>query len=120
MSDPPSARSTSNALTLFETKEASDKEYKASDVVPLDLRHPSSPNFIPYPPATKPDCPLSAVPMKRKKSSGYVRNYERIASANRWFMRSHLLMGGAKPWAFMGSLTLVFGIACVWLGTVKH
>jgi hypothetical protein len=26
-------------------------------------------------------------------------------------------MGGAKPWAFIGSLTLVFGIAGVWLGT---
>jgi palmitoyltransferase ZDHHC9/14/18 len=120
MPDPPSARSTSNAPTTpFEIKEASDEEYKASDVVPLDLRHPSSPNFIPYPPATKPDYPLSAVPVKRKKSSGYVRNYERMASANRWFMRGHLLMGGAKPWAFIGSLTLVFGIAGVWLGTTS-
>jgi len=119
MSDPPSARSMSNALMPFEIKEASDEEYKASDVVPLDLRHPSSPNFIPYPPATKPDYPLSAVPVKRKKSSGYVRNYERMASANRWFMRGHLLMGGAKPWAFIGSLTLVFGIAGVWLGTTS-
>jgi palmitoyltransferase ZDHHC9/14/18 len=119
MPDPPSARSTSNAPTPFEIKEASDEEYKASDVAPLDLRHSSSPNFIPYPPATKPDYPLSAVPVKRKKSSGYVRNYERIASANRWFMRGHLLMGGAKPWAFVGSLTLVFGIAGVWLGTTS-
>jgi len=28
-------------------------------------------------------------------------------------------MGGAKPWAFMASLTLVFGIAGVWLGTTS-
>jgi hypothetical protein len=28
-------------------------------------------------------------------------------------------MGGAKPWAFIGSLTLVFGITGVWLGTTS-
>ena len=115
--DLPSARSMSNAATPFEVKESSDEDYKASDVVPLDLRHPSS-NFIPYPPpATKSEFPLSSVPVKQEKSSRYVRNYERILSSNRWFMRGHLLMGGAKPWAFIGSLSLVFGIAGVWLGT---
>jgi palmitoyltransferase ZDHHC9/14/18 len=115
--DLPSARSTSYGATPFEVKESSDEDYKASDVVPLDLRHPSS-NFIPYPPpTTKSEYPLSSVPMKREKSSRYVRNYERILSSNRWFMRGHMLMGGAKPWAFIGSLTLVFGIAGVWLGT---
>ncbi|KAI0277668.1 DHHC palmitoyltransferase-domain-containing protein [Russula aff. rugulosa BPL654] len=55
--------------------------------------------------------------MKHEKASGYVRNYERISSSNRWFIQGHLLMGGAKPWAFLGSLTLVFSIAGVWLGT---
>jgi palmitoyltransferase ZDHHC9/14/18 len=116
MVGPPSARSTSNAPTPFEIKESSDEEYKASDVVPLDMRH-SRANFIPYPPTTMPEYPLSAVPLKREKSSSNVRNYERIPTSNRWFMRGHLLMGGAKPWAFIGSLTLVFGIAGVWLGT---
>jgi palmitoyltransferase ZDHHC9/14/18 len=112
--DLPSARSTT---TPFEVKGSSDEDYKASDVVPLDLRHPSS-NFIPYPPpVTKSEFPLSSVPVKQEKSSRYIRNYERILSSNRWFMRGHLLMGGAKPWAFIGSLTLVFGIAGVWLGT---
>src|SRR6266850_2329569 len=119
MVGPPSARSTSNAPTPFEIKESSDEEYKPSDVVALDMRHHSPANFIPYPPTTKSEYPLSAVPVKREKSSGYVRNYERIPSSNRWFIRGHLLMGGAKPWAFIGSLTLVFGIAGVWLGTTS-
>ena len=114
--DLPSARSTSNGATPFEVKDSSDEDYKASDVVPLDLRNPST-NFIPYPPTTKSEYPLSSVPVKQEKTSGYVRNYERILSSNRWFMRGHLLMGGAKPWAFIGSLTLVFVIAGVWLGT---
>ncbi len=116
--DLPSARSTSNAATPFEVKESSDEDYKTSDVVPLYLRHRSS-NFIPYPPTptTKAEYPLSSVPVKHEMPSGYVRNYERILSSNRWFLRGHLLMGGAKPWAFLGSLTLVFGIAGVWLGT---
>ena len=115
--DLPSARST-NAATPFEVKESSDEGYKTSDVVPLDLRHPPS-NFIPYPPtpATKSEYPLSSVPMKHEKVSGHVRNYERILSSNRWFLHGHLLMGGAKPWAFLGSLTVVFSIAGVWLGT---
>jgi palmitoyltransferase ZDHHC9/14/18 len=114
--DLPSARSTSNGATPFEAKESSDEDYKASDIVPLHLRHPSS-NFIPYPPTNKSEFPLSSVPLEQEKASGYVRNYERIMSSNRWFMSGHLLMGGAKPWAFIGSLTLVFGIAGVWLGT---
>ncbi|KAI9510215.1 DHHC palmitoyltransferase-domain-containing protein [Russula earlei] len=114
----PSARSASNGpRTPFEIKESSSSEYKTSDVVTQDLRHRSSANFIPYPPTTTREHPLSSVPMKREKSSGYVRNYERIPSSNRWFFRGHLLMGGAKPWAFIASLTLVFGIAGVWLGT---
>ena len=116
--DLPSARSTSNAATPFEVKESSDEGYKTSDVVPLDLHHSPS-NFIPYPPTptTKSEYPLSSVPVKHEKASGYVRNYERISSSNRWFIHGHLLMGGAKPWAFLGSLTLVLGIAGVWLGT---
>ena len=117
MTDLPSARSTSNAATPFEVKESSDEYYKTSDVVPLDLRHPPS-NFIPYPPTlTKSEYPLSSVPMKHEKASGNIRNYERMLSLNRWFLHGHLLMGGAKPWAFLGSLTLVFSIAGVWLGT---
>ena len=116
--DLPSARSMSNVATPFEVKESSDEDYKTSDVVPLDLQHPPS-NFIPYPPTptTKSEYPLSSVPVKHEKTSGYVRNYERILSSNRWFLNGHLLMGGAKPWAFLGSLTLVLSIAGVWLGT---
>jgi palmitoyltransferase ZDHHC9/14/18 len=116
--DLPSARSTSNAATPFEVKESSDEDYKTSDVVPLDLRHPPS-NFIPYPPTPtiKSEYPLSSVPVKHEKASGYVRNYEQMLSSNRWFLDGHLLMGGAKPWAFLASLALLFGIAGVWLGT---
>jgi len=118
MPSPPSARSTSNGpLTPFEIKESSDEEYKASDVVPLDLRNPSSANFIPYPPPTKSEYPPSAVPVKREKSSSYLRNYEQIPSSNHWFLRGHVLTGGGKPWAFIGSLILVFGIPGVWFGT---
>ena len=117
--DLPSGRSTSNGpSTPFEIKETSEEDYKASVVQTLDLRHRSSTNFIPHPPpTTKSEYPLSSVPMKRENSSRYVRNYERISSSNRWFLRGYVLMGGAKPWAFMASLTLVFGIAGVWLGT---
>jgi palmitoyltransferase ZDHHC9/14/18 len=118
MPDPPSARSTSNGPTTpFEIKESSDEEYKASDVVPLDLRNPSSANFIPYPPPTKSEYPPSALPVKREKSSSYLRNYEQIPSSNHWFLRGHVLTGGGKPWAFIGSLTLLFGITGVWFGT---
>ena len=117
MSGLPSTRSTSNGPTPFEIKESSDEEYKASDVATHDLRHRSSAIFIPYPPTTNSDYPLSSVPVKREKSSGHVRNYERISSSNRWFLRGYLLMGGAKPWAFLASLALVLGIAGAWIGT---
>lgn len=117
MADPPSARSMSNGPTPFEIKETSDEEYKTSDVVPLDLRHSSPADFIPNPPTNMSGYPLSSAPLKREKSSGYVRNYERISSSNRWFMRGYLLTGGDRPWAFIGSLTLVFGIVGVWFGT---
>jgi len=119
--DLPSGRSTSNGpSTPFEIKETSEEGYKASVVIQtLDVRHRSSANFIPHPPTTKSEYPLSSVPMKRDKSSRYVRNYERIGSSNRWFLRGYVLMGGAKPWAFMASLALVFGIAGVWMGTTS-
>ncbi|KAI0306624.1 DHHC palmitoyltransferase-domain-containing protein [Multifurca ochricompacta] len=116
MADSPSARSVGDGPTAFEIKGNYDEEYKASSVVPLDLRHQSSATFIPYPPS-KSEHPLSSVPVKHEKSFRYVRNHERISSSNRWFMRGRLLVGGDKPWAFIGSLMLVFGIAGVWFGT---
>lgn len=111
--DLPSGRSTSNGPS--DIKEISEEEYKVSVVVQTR----SSPNFIPHPPTAKSEYPLSSVPMKRENSSRYIRNFERISSSNRWFFRGYVLMGGAKPWAFMASLTLVFGIAGVWLGTTS-
>jgi palmitoyltransferase ZDHHC9/14/18 len=117
--DLPLNGSTNNEPTAFEVKENSDEDYKAlraSGVVPLDLRRQSLPVFTPYPPS-KSAYPLSSIPVKLEKSARYVRNYERIPSANRWFMRGRLLVGGDKPWAFIGSLVLAFGITGVWLGT---
>jgi palmitoyltransferase ZDHHC9/14/18 len=113
LANPPSARSEPTAL---ETKEQSDEEYKASGVSPVHLRHQSSATFIPYPPA-KSEYPPSSVPVKHEKSARYVRNHERISSANRWFLQGRLLVGGDKPWAFIGSLIVLFGISGVWFGT---
>ncbi|KAH9079363.1 DHHC palmitoyltransferase-domain-containing protein [Lactarius deliciosus] len=112
--NPPSSAS-HGPPTPFETKENSDEEYRASGVAPLDLRHQSA-IFIPFPP-TKSEYPPSSVPVKHEKSARYVRNHERISSSNRWFLQGHLLMGGDKPWAFIGSLMLLFGISGVWFGT---
>ena len=112
--NPPSARS--GPPTPLEIKDHSDEEYKASATSPHHLRHQSSAIFIPYPPA-KSEYPPSSVPLKHEKSSRYVRNHERISSANRWFLQGRLLVGGDKPWAFIASLTLVFGISGVWFGT---
>ncbi|KAH9048147.1 DHHC palmitoyltransferase-domain-containing protein [Lactarius hengduanensis] len=114
LGNPPSSAS-HGPPTPFETKENSDEEYRASGVAPLDLRHQSA-IFIPYPPA-KSEYPPSSVPVKHEKSARYVRNHERISSSNRWFLQGHLLMGGDKPWAFIGSLGLLFAISGVWFGT---
>ncbi|KAI0256647.1 DHHC palmitoyltransferase-domain-containing protein [Lactifluus subvellereus] len=114
--DLPLSESTNNEPTAFEVKENPDEEYKASRVIPLDLRRQSAALFTPYP-LSKSAYPLSSVPIKLEKSARYVRNYERIPSSNRWFMRGRLLVGGDKPWAFIGSLALTFGIAGVWFGT---
>ncbi len=89
------------------------EEYKASGV---DSQHQSPTIFIPNPPA-KTEYPPSSVPLKHEKSARYVRNYERISSSNRWFLQGRLLVGGDKPWAFIGSLMLVFGISGVWFAT---
>jgi palmitoyltransferase ZDHHC9/14/18 len=102
--------------TPLEAKEHSEEEYKASGVSPVHLRHQSSAIFIPYPPA-KSEYPPSSVPVKHEKSARYIRNHERISSANRWFLQGRLLVGGDRPWAFIGSLTLLFGISGVWFAT---
>ena len=114
LANPASTRS--GPPTPLEIKETSDEDYKASDVSPVHLRHQSSAIFIPYPPA-KSEYPPSSVPVKHEKSARYVRNHERISSANRWYLHGRLLVGGDKPWAFIGSLTLLFGISGVWFGT---
>jgi palmitoyltransferase ZDHHC9/14/18 len=114
--DLPMTRSTNNGHTAFEVKEHSDEEYKTSGVVPLDLQNQSSAVFIPYTPSNS-LYPLSSVPVKHERSPRYIRNYERLSSSNRWFMRGRLLMGGDKPWAFIGSLTFTLAITGVWFGT---
>jgi palmitoyltransferase ZDHHC9/14/18 len=114
--DLPSARSTNNGPTAFEAKEEEYKVLTESGDVPLGLRHQSSAAFVPYPPSNSP-YPLSSVPVRHEKSHRYVRNYERMYSSNRWFMRGRLLMGGDKPWAFIASFMLTLAITGVWFGT---
>ncbi|KAG1756430.1 DHHC palmitoyltransferase-domain-containing protein [Suillus paluster] len=45
------------------------------------------------------------------------RIYQRHPSQNRFFCGGRLLTGGDSPWAFIASLTLVFGLSGVWFGT---
>lgn len=112
--NPPSSQS--GPPTPLEAKEHLDEEYKASGVSPVHLRHQSSAVFIPYPPV-KSEYPPSSVPVRHEKSTRYIRNHERMSSANRWFLQGRLLVGGDRPWAFIGTLTLLFGIPGIWFST---
>ena len=60
--------------------------------------------------------PAMTVPVQQK-SYGPERNWDVFPSRNTFFLQGRLLTGGDSPWAFLFSLTLVFGIAGVWFGT---
>ncbi|KAG0705063.1 DHHC palmitoyltransferase-domain-containing protein [Suillus ampliporus] len=66
--------------------------------------------FISVPPDSH--IPLSAMPRVPPR-----RVYQRHPSQNRFFCGGRLLTGGDSPWAFIASLTLVFGLSGVWFGT---
>ncbi|KAG1891357.1 DHHC palmitoyltransferase-domain-containing protein [Suillus subluteus] len=66
--------------------------------------------FISVPPDNH--TPLSAMPVVPMQ-----RVYQRHPSSNRFFCGGRLLTGGDSPWAFIASLTLVFGLSGVWFGT---
>ena len=73
------------------------------------------PSFVPVPPRRRP--PLSAVPLVDPQAGKVVRKYEVHPSRNRFFLSGRLLTGGDTPWAFIGTLGLIFVIGGVWLGT---
>ena len=70
--------------------------------------------FNPMPPDASP--PLSEAPILDKAGRA-VRRYRLNASRNHFFFGGHVLTGGDSPWAFIGSLIVVFGIASVWFST---
>jgi palmitoyltransferase ZDHHC9/14/18 len=77
------------------------------------------PSFIPTPP---PDTlPLAHTPLRKlghnKKPGRYIRRYELHPSRNRFVFGGRLLTGGDSPWAFVGSFTLLLGLAGVWFST---
>lgn len=93
-----------------------EHRYKSVHSPSLHLRQPTSPHsFNPYPPDINP--PLSATPRLDEKTKRATRNYELLPSRNRFFCEGMFLTGGDSPWAFIGSLVLVFGIAGTWFGT---
>lgn len=60
--------------------------------------------------------PTMTVPVQQK-SYGPERNWQVFPSRNTFCLQGRLLTGGDSPWAFLFSLSLVFGIAGVWFGT---
>lgn len=73
------------------------------------------PSFVPIAPRRRP--PLSAVPLVDPQAGKVVQRYQVHPSRNRFFLRGRLLTGGDTPWAFIGTLGLIFTIGGVWLGT---
>jgi palmitoyltransferase ZDHHC9/14/18 len=72
--------------------------------------------FNPNPPVRKEGEPnLAEVPVK--KSGKVRRRWQEYPSRNAFFLNGRLLTGGDSPAPFIGTLTLVFGIAGSWLGT---
>ncbi len=60
--------------------------------------------------------PAMSVPVQQK-SYGPERNWQVFPSRNTFCLQGRLLTGGDSPWAFLFSLSLVFGIAGVWFRT---
>ena len=77
------------------------------------------PSFIPTPPADV-NPPLMHTPLRKsgqKRPGRLIRRYELHPSRNRFIFGGRLLMGGDSPWAFVGSMTLVMGLAGLWFAT---
>ena len=89
-------------------RQADSSNYHAA--TSTTLRAPTHHTYItPRPPAR-------TVPVQQK-SYGPERNWQIFRSQNTFFLRGRFLTGGDSLWAFLFSLSLVFGIAGVWFGT---
>ncbi|KAG6916605.1 hypothetical protein DXG01_006162 [Tephrocybe rancida] len=78
-----------------------------------------APSFIATPPAptSASRYRLSQTPLLKPGSSKPIRNHELHPSRNHFFLSGRLLTGGDTPFAFIGSLSLVFGLAGLWFST---
>lgn len=102
--------------TTYKSQAASFEPHNARDSAILTGPSPSpDPSFVPIPPRRRP--PLSAVPLVDPQAGKVVQRYQVHPSRNRFFLRGRLLTGGDTPWAFIGTLGLIFTIGGVWLGT---
>lgn len=80
--------------------------------IPASTAPPESPLAAPV---TR-NPPLQA-PVLDAVTHAPMRNYQLHPSRNRFFLSGRLLTGGDSPWAFIGTLVVLFTIAGVWFGT---
>ncbi|KAG5635470.1 hypothetical protein H0H81_011111 [Sphagnurus paluster] len=77
------------------------------------------PSFIATPPTPSPASkhPLSETPILKPNSNKPVRKFSLHPSRNRFLFSGRLLTGGDTPYAFVGSLCLLFSLSGLWFGT---
>ncbi|KAJ7510016.1 DHHC palmitoyltransferase-domain-containing protein [Mycena galericulata] len=73
------------------------------------------PSFAPPLPDRGP--PRSAMPVLDPKTHKPLHNYQLHPSRNHFLFGGRLLTGGDSPWAFVGALLVLFGIAGTWFAT---
>ncbi|KAJ7632757.1 DHHC palmitoyltransferase-domain-containing protein [Roridomyces roridus] len=74
-----------------------------------------APSFMP--PLKEAGPPRCAKPIIDPKTQKPLRNYQLHPSRNHFFFGGRLLTGGDSPWAFLGTLFLLFGLTGTWFGT---
>ncbi|KAF7363570.1 Palmitoyltransferase [Mycena sanguinolenta] len=97
----------------------SSSPYKSSEF-PHSAPHtpsasPAPSLFSTAPPPPGP--PRDAMPVLDPITKKPLRNYQFHPSRNRFFFHGRIMTGGDSPWAFIGTLTLLLGIAGTWFGT---
>jgi len=103
----PASASSPQHASIAHRQTASSNYHAATSTTP---RAPTHHTYItPRPPA-------QTVPVQQK-TYGPERNWQVVRSRNTFFLQGRFLTGGDSPWAFLFSLSLVFGIAGVWFGT---
>ncbi|KAJ6502409.1 DHHC palmitoyltransferase-domain-containing protein [Mycena sanguinolenta] len=96
----------------------STSPYKSSESHPSAPHTPSaSPAPSLFSSAPPPGPPRDAMPVIDPTTKKPLRNYQLHPSRNRFFFHGRIMTGGDSPWAFIGSLTLLLGIAGTWFGT---